>query len=129
MPFDFPSGPAIGQIVTASNGANYRWDGTKWAVYGPPPSTVQSFNARTGAVLLAQGDVGFALGYTAYDAANPAHYIEPGGFDKSGTLYLPGGRGIIRLKPGDYIGVDHNGWPIVVSNQSIADGSSSWAHS
>ena len=61
--------------------------------------------------------------------ANPAHYIEPGNFSPSGTLHLPGGRGIIRLKPGDYIGVDHNGWPIVVSSQSLADGSSSWAHS
>jgi hypothetical protein len=60
--------------------------------------------------------------------ANPAHYIVPGGFAKSGTLYLPGGRGIIRLQPGDYIGVDHNGWPIVVSKESIADGSTSWTH-
>jgi hypothetical protein len=55
--------------------------------------------------------------------------IIPGGFTQRGQLYLPGGRGIIQLKPGDYIGVDHNGWPIVVSKESIADGSSSWAHS
>ena len=55
--------------------------------------------------------------------------IIPGGFSPSGRLFLPGGRGIITLKPGDYIGVDHNGWPIVVSKESIADGSSSWAHS
>jgi hypothetical protein len=61
--------------------------------------------------------------------ANPAHNIEPGAFSPSGRLFLPGGRGIIQLKPGDYIGVDHNGWPIVVSSQSIADGSSSWSHS
>lgn len=60
---------------------------------------------------------------------NPAHFIEPGGFTKGGILYLPANRGVIRLKPGDYIGVDHNGWPIVVSNESIADGSSSWSHS
>jgi hypothetical protein len=55
--------------------------------------------------------------------------IIPGGFTQSGRLQLPGGRGIIQLKPGDYIGVDHNGWPIVVTKESIADGSSSWAHS
>jgi hypothetical protein len=61
--------------------------------------------------------------------ANPAHYIEPGGFSATGRVYLPGGRGFITMKPGDYIGVDHNGWPIVVSKESIADGSSSWAHS
>ena len=60
---------------------------------------------------------------------NAFNAIEPGGFSKAGILYLPGGRGIIRLQPGDYIGVDHNGWPIVVSSQSIADGSSSWVHS
>ena len=58
--------------------------------------------------------------------ANPAHYIEPGAFSPSGRLFLPGGRGVIMLRPGDYIGVDHNGWPIVVSKESIADGSTSW---
>ena len=82
--------------------------------------------------------VGKRAGGRAYDGpgveklqlqANPAHPIVPGGFSKNGELYLPGGRGIIRLKPGDYIGVDHYGWPIVVSAESIADPSSSWAHS
>jgi hypothetical protein len=60
---------------------------------------------------------------------NPAHPIEPGAFSPSGQLFLPGGRGIIKLKPGDYIAYDHFGWPIVVSSESIADASSSWAHS
>lgn len=60
---------------------------------------------------------------------NAFNAIKPGAFNKSGQLYLPGGRGIIQLLPGDYIGVDHNGWPIVVSAQSIADGLTSWAHS
>lgn len=55
--------------------------------------------------------------------------IEPGAFSPSGRVFLPGGRGIIIMKPGDYIGVDHMGWPIVVSKESIADASSSWAHS
>lgn len=55
--------------------------------------------------------------------------IVPGSFSPSGRLFLPGGRGVIQLKPGDYIGVDHNGWPIVVTAESIADGSSSWSHS
>lgn len=52
--------------------------------------------------------------------------IIPGGFAKGGQLRLPGKRGIIYLEPGDVIGVDHNGWPIVVSGESIADGSTSW---
>lgn len=63
------------------------------------------------------------------DQSNPAHPIIPGAFTPDGTLYLPNGRGIIRLQPGDYIGYDSFGWPIVVSSQSIADGSTSWAHS
>lgn len=52
--------------------------------------------------------------------------IVPGGFAKSGRLQLPGKRGVITLEPGDVIAVDHNGWPVVVSKESIADGSSSW---
>lgn len=60
---------------------------------------------------------------------NPAHPIVPGAFSPSGQLFLPNNRGVIRLQPGDYIGYDHFGWPIVVSAESIADGSSSWAHS
>ena len=75
MPFDFPNNPNVGQIIPGSGGAYYRWDGTKWVTAGPPPGTVQSFNSRTGNVLLTQGDVAFALGYTAYDTANPAGYI------------------------------------------------------
>jgi hypothetical protein len=75
MPYDFPNSPSVGDIVTGSTGASYRWDGTKWVVVGPPASTVQSFNARTGAVLLTQGDVALALSYTPYNAANPSHYV------------------------------------------------------
>lgn len=47
--------------------------------------------------------------------------------DSSGLLYLPKKRGVIRLIPGDYIGVDSLGWPIVVSAYSIANGL--WVHS
>lgn len=60
---------------------------------------------------------------------NPAHPIAPGAFSKSGRLAFPGRRGFILLQPGDYVGYDHFGWPVVVSNQSIAGASSSWAHS
>ena len=63
------------------------------------------------------------------DQGNPAHPIAPGSFSPSGQLFLPNGRGIIQLKPGDYIGYDAFGWPIVVSAESIADGSTSWTHS
>jgi hypothetical protein len=54
--------------------------------------------------------------------------ISPGAFAKSGRLHFPGRKGFLLLLPGDYIGVDANGWPIVVSSQSIASGSTSWTH-
>lgn len=60
--------------------------------------------------------------------SNPTHPIAPGAFSKSGRLAFPGRRGFILLQPGDYIGYDNFGWPVVVSNQSIASGSS-WSHS
>jgi hypothetical protein len=49
-------------------------------------------------------------------------------FASNGRLQFPGRRGFILLQTGDYIAVDANGWPIVVSNQSIASGSTSWTH-
>jgi len=32
--FDFPSTPAVGDIVQGANGADYRWDGVKWVAIG-----------------------------------------------------------------------------------------------
>ena len=58
--------------------------------------------------------------------ANPAKPILPGAFTKGGILDYAERFGQLNLKPGDVIAVDHNGWPIVVSKESIADGSSSW---
>jgi hypothetical protein len=83
---DFPTSPAVGALFTGPNGAIYRWDGTAWASASPPPSLVNSFNGRTGAVVMAQGDVASALGYTAYDAANPSHYI--GDAPNDGVAYV-----------------------------------------
>ncbi len=55
---------------------------------------------------------------------NRAH----GAFSQTGLVRLPGGRGIIQMQPGDYIGVDvATGWPIVVSAYDIANGA--WTHS
>lgn len=44
-----------------------------------------------------------------------------------GILYLPKARGFIKLLPGDWIGVDTRGWPIVLSADTIANGL--WTHS
>jgi hypothetical protein len=57
---------------------------------------------------------------------NPAHPISPGAFSKAGRLHFPGRQGFLLLQPGDVVAYDHFGWPIVVSNQSIAEGSTSW---
>jgi hypothetical protein len=48
------------------------YDGASW---DPVVAEVTSFNGRTGNVSLLSSDVVTALGYTPYDAANPAGYI------------------------------------------------------
>jgi len=55
---------------------------------------VVSVNGRTGAVVLNSGDIASALGYTAYNAANPAGYINAAGapvqsvFGRTGAVVL-----------------------------------------
>lgn len=48
-------------------------------------------------------------------------------FSAEGRLYMPN-RGLqpVQLMPGDYVGVDNQGFPIVVSKNSIANGA--WVH-
>ena len=60
------------------------------------------------------------------DDLNVAHPISPGAFSYTGLLYVPS-RGVLKVLPGDYVGVDANGWPILVSAYSIATGG--WTHS
>lgn len=45
---------------------------------------------------------------------------------RSGMLVIPE-RGILRMFPGDYIGVDGTGWPILVSARA-AGTASAWTH-
>lgn len=59
------------------------------------------------------------------DDLNLAHPIWPGAIGDNGFLYVPN-RGYLRVLPGDYIGVDSQGWPILVSANSIAN--SNWVH-
>lgn len=54
-----------------------------------------------------------------------AHPIVPGAFEQNGLLVIPR-RGMLKVLPGDYVGVDANGWPILVSAYSIATGG--WTH-
>lgn len=62
-------------------------------------------------------------------AANGSHPILGGdAFSLQGLLWIPN-RGCLQVLPGDYVGIDNNGWPILVSAQSIAYGSTLWTHS
>jgi hypothetical protein len=72
--------------------------------------------------------------YTAADLAtinnairddNSVGRISKGGF-RNGILHIPGRQGYIKVNPGDYVFVDPNGWPILVSAYSIATGG--WTH-
>lgn len=46
----------------------------------------------------------------------------------SGVLTIPGRNASVALRPGDFVGVDSLGWPIVVSYETLAYGSTSWTH-
>ena len=66
-------------------------------------------------------------------AAPSAKPIWPGAFQSNGLLFIPN-RGVLQCLPGDWVGVDANGWPILLSRNAIAGGSSpsastSWTHS
>ena len=47
-------------------------------------------------------------------------------FSRNGQLHVPG-RGFLKMLPGDWVFVDPQGWPILVSAYSIATGG--WVHS
>lgn len=59
------------------------------------------------------------------DDLNITHPLVPGAFNAA-QLFVPN-RGPLIVLPGDWIGVDSQGWPIVVSKNSIANGP--WTHS
>jgi hypothetical protein len=62
-------------------------------------------------------------------AAAGSHPIYAGdAFSKQGLLYIPN-RGVLQVLDGDYVCIDNNGWPILVSANSIGYGSTNWAHS
>ena len=47
------------------------------------------------------------------------HPNYPGAFTRQGLLFLPRNRGVVKLQPGDWVAVDVNGWPVVISNYSL----------
>ncbi len=98
MPLDFPSGPAINDTWTASNGATYTWDGTKWTVSGSGtgPYLPLTGGTMTGALALAADPT------TSPQAANK-HYV-----DQSINL------------AGNYLGT----WSVAANSPNISAGGS-----
>lgn len=86
-------------------------------------TSLTSINGWTAST--APADVG-GIAVLIKDDKNVAHPIWPGAFAKNGLLYIPN-RGVLKVLPGDYVGVDANGWPVLISANSIAG--SGWSHS
>ena len=61
-----------------------------------------------------------AIANAIKDDQNNLKPIWPGAWAQTGLLYVPN-RGVLRMLPGDYVGVDSQGWPILVSKNSIAN--------
>lgn len=59
------------------------------------------------------------------DDQNPTHPVWPGAYSNNGLLFIPN-RGVLKLRAGDWIAVDSQGWPILVSANSVAN--STWVH-
>jgi len=87
--------------------------------------TAVSFSAAP--ATLSDADFATIRNAIKYDGVE-GNAVYPGAFSRAGLLYVPR-RGILKILPGDYIGIDSTGWPILVSANSIADGSTSWTHS
>lgn len=83
-----------------------------------------SLTSKAFAGALAPADVA-AIANAIKDDLNNIHPIWPGAWSQSGMLYVPN-RGILKVLAGDYVGVDAQGWPIMVSANSIAH--AAWTH-
>ncbi len=89
----------------------------------PAATTVKSITSGT-AVVLSAAATATAAGVNVAFVRNPgAMYLTP-----EGILTIPGGRGSLRVLPGDYVAVDlATGWPILVSGQAVAYAGSLWS--
>ena len=67
-----------------------------------------------------------AINNAIKSAANPLSNLVGGSFSAGGQLFLPDNRGVLQVLPGDFVGVDSQGWPILVSANSIAN--AAWIH-
>lgn len=74
---------------------------------------------------MAAADVAALAALIKDDSVNSNHMIIPGAFSQTRQLFIPR-RGVIKCISGDYIGVDGNGFPILISANSA--GGASWVH-
>ncbi len=93
------------------------------------PGSNQTDFAALAALILSDGSQNGGVA----NAAPSAKPLWPGALSRDGHLYIPN-RGVLQILPGDYIAVDANGWPILLSANAIAGGaapsaSTSWTHS
>lgn len=84
--------------------------------------TALAFNTQAAAADIAA--IALGIKNDQIDIAG-AHPVFPDAFNKMGLLYVPN-RGILQVLAGDVVAIDNNGWPILVSADSIAYGSSLW---
>ena len=59
------------------------------------------------------------------DDQNVTRPVVPGSFVIDGLLFVPN-RGVLKVFPGDFVGVDSRGWPILISKDTAANGP--WTH-
>jgi hypothetical protein len=93
----------------------------QWA-YGPGiPGGTQVISTTSTTVTLSNNATASAAGVTVYFLGSRL----PDSFSKNNLLYVPN-RGVLQILPGDAVGVDASGWPILVSSEALAYAASSW---
>ena len=89
-------------------------------------SIANALSALSGIGSMPPADVA-TLNNAIRDDLNPAHPLIGGAFKAGeGQLWIPR-RGMLQVYPGDWVGVDSRGWPILLSADTIANGN--WTHS
>jgi len=89
-------------------------------------NTLTAVAFSKGPATLSEADIATIAAAIKWDGVN-GNLIQPDSFERTGLLYVPR-RGVLKVLPGDYVGVDSKGWPILVSSDSIAYASTSWTH-
>lgn len=85
-----------------------------------PPGTFVARKPSATSVTLSQAATGSNAERVAFVRANAPH------LSRNAQLVIPGGRGIVKVMPGDIVAIDNLGWPILVSAASIAYSGSQW---